>query len=93
MNEKDIISYQSMAKLELSEEERKLFSDIADKLASDFEKASAIDTNGVEPLVSVLNLKNILREDVSKQIISREKLLENAPESFDGYFQVPKTLE
>ena len=52
-----------------------------------------VDTDGVEPLVTVLDLKNVLREDVSSQLVSRDTLLENAPEEYDGYFQVPKTID
>jgi aspartyl/glutamyl-tRNA(Asn/Gln) amidotransferase C subunit len=40
----------------------------------------------------VLNLQNVLREDAAKKLLSREELLSNAPEQYDGYFQVPGTL-
>ena len=52
-----------------------------------------IDTAGAEPLVTVLNVQNILREDVVKKIVTRDELLSGAPEEYGGYFQVPKTLE
>ena len=82
-----------MAKLSLDGETRAWADEIIARLEGEFEKMESIDTNGVEPLVTVLDLKNVLREDVSSQIVSRDTLLENAPEKYDGYFQVPRTIE
>ena len=85
--------YEPMAKLSLDGESRAMADDIIARLESEFEKMEKVDANGVEPLITVLDLKNVLREDVSKQIVSRDTLLQNAPEEYDGYFQVPKTIE
>ena len=89
----NIKDYEAMAKLELPEEERKLVSDCAERLMDRFKKLEEVDTTGVEPLVTVLEMQNVLREDVSTKMLPREELLENAPDQYDGYFQVPKTLE
>ena len=85
--------YEPMAKLSLDSETRAWADDIIARLEGEFEKLEAVSTEGVEPLVTVLDLRNVLREDVSSQIVSRDTLLSNAPEEYDGYFQVPKTLE
>lgn len=85
--------YEPMAKLSLDSESRAVADDIIARLEDEFSKMEKADTEGVEPLVTVLDLKNVLREDVSVQIVSRDTLLENAPEEYDGYFQVPKTIE
>lgn len=85
--------YEPMAKLSLDSESRAWADDIIARLEDEFSKMEKADTEGVEPLVTVLDLKNVLREDVSAQIVSRDTLLENAPEEYDGYFQVPKTIE
>ena len=85
---------ESMARLEMSEAERRRASDRADMLIDGFSRLESIDTSGVEPLVTVLDdVKNVFREDVSVKMLSREELLANAPEQYDGYFQVPKTLD
>ena len=89
---KNINDYEAMAKLDLSETERRWVSDKADMLIDSFSQIKNIDTSGVEPLVTVLNIKNIFREDICTKMLSREELLANAPEQCDGYFQVPKTL-
>jgi len=40
----------------------------------------------------VLDIKNVMREDVAVKHIPREDLLAGAPQEYDGYFQVPKTV-
>ncbi len=85
--------YEPMAKLSLDSETRAWADDVISRLEGEFEKLEDIKADGIEPLVTVLDLKNVLREDVSAQIVSRDTLLENAPEEYDGYFQVPKTIE
>jgi len=85
--------YEAMAMLCLSDDERVVLMERFDAISDGFSALNAYDTDGVEPLVSVLELKTVLREDVSAKFISREELMANAPESFDGYFQVPAAID
>jgi len=85
--------YEAMAKLNLPETERQWVKDRAEKLMDSFSALENIDTTNTEPLVTVLNIQNVMRDDIAKKFITREELLSNAPEQYDGYFQVPKTLE
>ena len=85
--------YENMAMLELSESERASLTKRFDEIVGGFSALDAFDTSEVEPLVSVLDLHSVLREDVSSKFISRDELLENAPEQNDGYFQVPAAIE
>lgn len=89
----NIKEYESMAKLDLPENEREWVSGCAEMLVESFGELSKIEASDVQPLVTVLDVQNVLREDVSAKMIPREELLSNAPEQYDGYFQVPKTLE
>ena len=90
---KDIKNYEAMAKFDLPETERGWVSARADMLMDSFNQLAGIDTSGVEPLITVLDVKNVLREDISVKMLPREELLSNAPEQYEGYFQVPKTLD
>ena len=89
----DIKEYEAMAMLKLPEEERDRLAARFNALADNFKELGRIDTDGTQPLVTVLNLNNVFREDVAIKSISREEILANAPEKYDGYFQVPGTLE
>jgi len=88
----DIKNYEAMAKLNLPDDEREAITNLAGTLIKSFEALSGIDTAGTEPMYTVLSVRNVLREDVSVKIISREELLSSAPAQYEGYFQVPKTL-
>ena len=85
--------YEAMAMLDLQNEERTLLEERINELIKGFSKLEQLDTTSVQPLVSVLDIKNVLRDDVTVKTISRDEILENAPEQYDGYFQVPGTLE
>ena len=89
----DISELEKMAKLRLSENEKDEISNFLEFLTCDLEKLSQIRTAEVKPLIHGIELTNIFREDKSAKWISRDKLLENAPEHEDGYFKVPKTID
>ena len=85
--------YEGMAMLDLSESERALLKARFNAVADGFSALDAYDTEGTLPLVTVLDLQNVMREDVAAKLMPREELLVNAPESFDGYFQVPAAID
>ena len=87
-----IEEYESMMMFDLSDGERAQLSLRMESLADSFAALEQIDTDSVEPLISVLELHNVLREDVPAKFVTREELLSNAPEQLDGYFKVPGTL-
>ena len=89
----DIEYYEKMMKLRLTVEERATMPSYIEAFKEQFGELDKIDTEGVEPLVTVLDIYNVLRDDVAEKLISREELLKNAPEQYDGYFQVPKTVD
>jgi len=82
-----------MAMLDLSDVERARLVDRFDEITGGFSVLDDFDTSEVEPLVSVLDLYNVMRDDVVVKFVSRDELLKNAPEQHDGYFQVPAAIE
>ena len=93
MTTNQLLEFEAMAKFDLPEDERELLLKNASVLEESFDKMNLIDTTDTEPLISVSSLKNILREDISSQMLPREEILKNAPEQDDGYFRVPKTMD
>lgn len=57
------------------------------------EKLSELDTEGVEPMTSVVSMKLPLREDEVTDGGYPEKITANAPEAAHGFFAVPKVVE
>ncbi len=60
---------------------------------SDAKELDAIDTENVERMVHVMPILTVVREDVVKQNFSREELQQDAPETDEGYWCVPKVVE
>ena len=52
-----------------------------------------VDTEQIEPMLSVFNESMIMRKDEVSSEISDELVLKNAPESKSGFFVVPKVVE
>jgi len=82
-----------MAKLRFDNDSRAWAMNTLSRLEENFQALSPVDTTGAEPLVSVLDTQNVFREDKAVKFIEREELLELAFEEYDGYFQVPKTID
>ena len=89
----DLDKLESLAMLKLTESERAAACEYFDLYIKKFDGLAQIDTQNIEPLISVSSLENIMRDDISYKIISRDKLLETAPHQQDGYIIVPRILE
>jgi aspartyl-tRNA(Asn)/glutamyl-tRNA(Gln) amidotransferase subunit C len=57
------------------------------------EQLEAIDTKGVEPMTSVVELTLPMRDDVVTEGGRAEQVVANAPAAAHGYFAVPKVVE
>lgn len=57
------------------------------------EKLNEVDTENVEPLLSMSREVNVLREDEVKPPLDHDAALKNAPKKDADYFRVPKVLE
>jgi aspartyl-tRNA(Asn)/glutamyl-tRNA(Gln) amidotransferase subunit C len=57
------------------------------------EQLGEVDTDGVEPLATVIDLKLRLRDDAVTDGNIRDAVLANAPEAQHGFFAVPKVIE
>lgn len=78
----------------------KLSDEMAEKLVPelnefmDFIKCvDEVNTDGVEPLVSVANHELRLRDDKVEVTCSREEVLKNGTDATNEFFTVPKIIE
>ena len=62
-----------LARLELSDEEKAVFQPQLDNIVGYFEKLSALDVSGVEPMMHGRPLVNAFREDVVRPSLDREE--------------------
>jgi aspartyl-tRNA(Asn)/glutamyl-tRNA(Gln) amidotransferase subunit C len=52
-----------------------------------------LDTEGVQPMTSVVEVQHSLRKDTVADGDRQEDILANAPEAKHGYFVVPRVVE
>ena len=90
---KNITDYGNTAMFAFSDEERNIIEERFNNIVDKFTAFDAYDTDGVEPAFTVLDLKNVMREDLVMNNMARDEVLANAPEQNDGYFQVPAAIE
>ena len=57
------------------------------------ERLSEVDVTGVEPMTSVTPMAMKMRTDVVTDGGIVEQIMQNAPETDDNYFLVPKVIE
>jgi aspartyl-tRNA(Asn)/glutamyl-tRNA(Gln) amidotransferase subunit C len=93
ITEQQVRKVAKLARLELTEQEVKLFTTQLEAILEYFEKMNELDTQQVEPLAHSLPIANCFREDVIKPSIGEEKALANAPERDGNFFKVPKILD
>lgn len=82
-----------LARLQLREDESRLFSEQFRSIIQYVEKLNELDTAGVEPTAHVLHLKNVFRNDEPRLSLQRSKAIQNAPGTEEGFYRVPKILE
>jgi aspartyl-tRNA(Asn)/glutamyl-tRNA(Gln) amidotransferase subunit C len=78
-----------LARLKFSDEEIERLRPELDKILEYVEQMDRLDLEGVEPTSHVVELQNVLREDVPRPCLPRERALEQAPDPADGGFRVP----
>ena len=88
-----LIRLEKLNQLLLTDDERVLFMSFFDKAEADFEKLNEVNTENTERMVHVMPMTNVIREDVEKKVFTRDQLQADAPESMDGYWQVPRLVE
>ncbi len=93
ITKKDVEYVARLARLKLSEEEKKHFTSQLKRIVEYVEKLSELDTANVEPTAHVLPLKNVTRKDEVKPSIKREVVLKLAPKAGDGFIKVPRVID
>jgi len=81
-----------LAKLALTDEERDRFTEDFCGILEHLNRLDSLDTDSVEPIACILPYNNVFREDVVEPSMDGEKVLENAPDSLNGCFRVPRVV-
>lgn len=82
-----------LAKLELSDDEKEQAKKDMAGMLDYFDKLNELDTTGITPMSHIFPIHNVFREDVVTNGDDMENIIKNAPESKNGTFVVPITVE
>jgi aspartyl-tRNA(Asn)/glutamyl-tRNA(Gln) amidotransferase subunit C len=81
-----------LARLRLTDAEITAFQTQLSSILDHFNEIEAIDTRGVEPLVTPVEISARLRDDKSEMTATPEQMLANAPEKSGHLFKVPPVV-
>lgn len=87
----DISKIARLARIELREGDEARLKDRLEKILASFSALQNVDVTGVDPLYSLTEQGN-MRDDVPEAPLDREKILVNAPNSYDGCYRVGRVI-
>jgi aspartyl-tRNA(Asn)/glutamyl-tRNA(Gln) amidotransferase subunit C len=79
-----------LARLSLTDEERRLFARQLEAILAWAESLQALDVSAVPPMTHALEPE--WREDEPREGVGRERALEQAPDAAEGLFRVPRVI-
>lgn len=85
----EVMHVARLARLELSSEEIDRMAGELSHVLEHVERIGELNLEGAPPTSHVVPLENVLREDVPRPSLDRERALESAPAPGDGGFGVP----
>lgn len=93
MKKDTLLLLEKVNQLRLEESEREAVLAFFAQQDKEMAALNAIDTENVERMVHVMPIMTVVREDVAKKLFTRDDLQKGAPETMDGYWQVPRVVE
>ncbi len=90
----DLIKYlEKLARITLTDDEEKKVGNELQDILTYIDMLNELDTDGVEAMSHCFPVTNVMREDEVQPSMSADEIVANAPESQDGCFVVPKTVD
>lgn len=93
ISEKDVEHVADLARMYISDEEKKALESELSAIIDFADKLSEADTDGIEPAAHAIHIQNVFRSDEVVPSYKREELIENAPDKQAGCFAVPRIVE
>ena len=89
----DVAYVARLARINLTEDEAKIFQKQLDDVLKYVETLRQIDVTGVDTATHALPIANVFRDDTPRDWFTAEQALTNAPRQANGLFVVPKVVE
>jgi len=91
--ESKLRALEQVNELSFSDSEKKQMYGIFAMMNKNEAELAKADTDNIEPMVYVMPMTNVLRNDSRNQLFERSELLEGAPQSTDDSWQVPRLVK
>ncbi|WND02456.1 Asp-tRNA(Asn)/Glu-tRNA(Gln) amidotransferase subunit GatC [Temperatibacter marinus] len=82
-----------LSRIKIDEEKQAALAGELNNILGWIEQLEEVDTDGIEPMASVVDTKLKWRTDVITDGDKQESVLKNAPKAEYGFFAVPKVIE
>jgi len=83
----------NLARINISEEEKKRLVPQLSKIVDYIDKLKELDVRGIEPTKGAVTEENVFRPDKAKLDKTFIEILRNAPSQENKHFKVPKVIE
>ena len=93
IDEATVAAIARLARIAVPEADRAHLADELSHILAWVEQLAEVDTDGVAPMTSVVEMSLPRRADVVTDGGDAEGILANAPREEDGFFVVPKVIE
>jgi aspartyl-tRNA(Asn)/glutamyl-tRNA(Gln) amidotransferase subunit C len=93
LSREQVIDIADLAKLDLTEQEIEQYADQLSAVLDYASRLEQLNTDDIPPTASVLPLQNVMREDVVRPSLPRERVIANAPAAIEGQFRVDAVLD
>jgi len=93
MEKETLRRLERLNELSLTDAEKEKVLAFFEKRENEFNNLNNINTDNVERMVHVRPFVANLREDVNIKLFTRDELQKDAPQTMDGYWQVPRLVE
>jgi len=89
----DVAYVARLARINLTENEAKIFQKQLDDVLKYVEKLREVDVTDIDASAHSLPVFDVFREDAPRDWFTAEQALSNAPRQVNGLFVVPKVVE
>ena len=92
VDQKTVERIAELARLEFNEKEKQEIQEDMNRMLSFVSKVEEVNTEGVKPLIYMLEEETPLRDDNSESNYTQQDALKNAPDKDSDFIRVPKVL-
>ncbi len=92
ITKKDVEYIANLSRLEITEEEKEAYSKQLSEILSHVENLNELNTENTEPTYYPIDMSNVMRKDIVKPSLDKNKVFASAPLVENNAFKVPKII-